>query len=335
MPKKQVSIRDVASACGVSVATVSRIINNQGKCSKETELLVREKIRELGYASGRNPKPSRKTSTRAVGILVPDIRYEFFGNLIALIEQKLYAYDLAAFACNMIEEREALYLDRIASLNLTGLVVVSGYRKKGYQLPDSVPAVYINCIPDEGQADSRVATVESNNVDAGYLAATQLIASGSRHICIVTSRINLDKTPYGRTIGYLKAMWEYGLNCDDSYVITVDSAAYQDGYEATKRLLAAHPGVDGIFCTSDALALGAMHCLRDHGMRVPQDVRIVGCNDTSIAQVHHIATIRHPLEEMAELVVDFLIKMEADKPLTQRHVVLPVSFVPNDTCPVP
>lgn len=335
MSRKTVSIRDVAQACQVSVATVSRVINGKGKCSMKTEQLVRQQIRELNYVPETPAKPADILPIRATGILVPEIEYEFFGRMVAALEAKLFEYDIASFICNMGERREKTYIDILERMNIMGLMVISGYRINGFPVPENLPVIYINCLPENRPEGARIAIVETDNVEAGYLATVKLIKSGCRSPLMITNRPHNENLPHGRSIGYFKAIWEYGLDSAVQQLIQVDTVSFESGYQALDDSMLKNRLFDGIFCSSDLLALGVMRRLLDAGVRVPEDVRLVGCNDTSLARLNQpsIATIRHPIDQIAQESVSLLMNLMKRDDACGTRRLLPVSFVPGETCP--
>ncbi|MDL2319422.1 LacI family transcriptional regulator, partial [Eubacteriales bacterium OttesenSCG-928-A19] len=307
MRRKRYSIREIAEASGVAPSTVSRVLNGSGYVSADTEKRVREVIERVGYTPSQIARGLRVGHSPTIGILVPDIVGEFFTSFSMELHTALFrrSYIPVLLNTEAISDVEA-EVNRIQSaLNPSGWV-----RVLVPPHPDRprTPTVYVDC-PVKGLREGE-ALVHNDNLQIGYLATRELIERGSRHIAMLIYN-RMPGMTNSRYQGYQKALREAGLAEDPALVVECDSISYDAGYACAQRLLREAEHVDGIFCMGDRFVPGVLMALGEHGRRVPEDVRVVGCDDSPISRYVHggFTTVHRYLDKLADAAADALVTM--------------------------
>lgn len=331
--KNSISIKDISKQAGVSIATVSRIINKNGRYSEETEKRVMDIIKANNYVPNMVAKGLRTQKMKNVGIIVPDITNEFFMKLVYEIEKKLFSEGYETFLCNTDEdeEQERKRVHMMTMQNVCSLIYVSGGVADLQEAIKDLPTVFIDRVPDK--ALGNYCTVESDNIQGGYLATKELLDCGCRNILLLTSRRKISGYAE-RFEGYVKALLQKGLEADDIHVVYLEQLNYAAAYEEMARMLSEGDFTyDGIFATSDWLAIGCYKALTERGYRIPQDIKLVGYDDISVTAFNGvpITTIHQQVDEMGARVVEQLLQIMRQEKVEQDVIKVPVYLVPRES----
>lgn len=330
--EKMISMTDISRMAGVSVATVSRVINQNGRYSQETEQRVRAIIEKYHYTPNMAAKGLKTRRTNFVGILVPDITNDFFGWIVQEIQNGLRMHGYMAFVCNTgeDEEIERQYMSMLGAVNPSGMILISGNTSElGNGLKD-LPAIYIDRAPVNGSKE--VTVIESDNYGGAKLAVQELYEKGCRRIaCIRSSRVI--STYSSRYSGYRDQLELYGLEADEKLDLRVDEISFGAAKKAVEELLDSGIGFDGIFCTSDWLALGAVNTLETNNVQVPGEVKVVGFDDISIASlsIKPLTTIHQKTDILGKTAVEEIVKMMQGSPNQKHRILVDVTLVRRDT----
>ena len=329
--RTKISIKEISEKADVSIATVSRVINKNGRYSKETEERVLRVIRENDYQPNLIAKGLRERKMTNVGILVPDIKNEFFTKLIYEIERNLFAGGYETFVCNTDEDEtiEKKHVQMMAMQNVCGLIYISGSAQSSSESREGIPTVYIDRIPSEPHKNDCMIT--SDNVQGGFLATEELLKQGVKRPLFVTSR-KFVSVYAERFEGYCKALAAFGFSEGDRHVVALDSLHYQAAYEKLKELLKSGTfDYDGIFAGSDWLAIGCYQALKEHGYSIPEQVKLVGYDDISITAFNAIpiTTIHQQVDEMGRLAAQHLIRAMEGGRHEEQLLRVPVYTVPR------
>lgn len=329
MKKKSISMKEISELAGVSIATVSRVINQNGRFSKETEERVRRIIREYGYEPNLVARSLRTNRMQVVGIIVPDITNEFFARITQELQNNLFSHGYSTIICNTNEEyeKEQRYLATLKSLKVSGLIYISGAFADGKQ-PLQVPTIYIDRKPPSNSGVRDYVLIESDNIGGGYQATKVLLERGCRRIGLITYRPEISS--HGdRMRGYEQALSEHGLPLDPTLIAQAERVDAASGYEAASRLLKTRPDIDGFFCTADLLAYGVLD--RVSTARTPDGrrIRVIGFDDLSLSGTRSIAlsSVHQSVSEFGLLGANTLVAMIQGKPPEQKHYRLPVKLV--------
>lgn len=326
---KPVSMQDIARMAGVSIATVSRVINNNGRFSEETRQRVQKIIDESGYVTNMAAKSLREQRSKTIGMIVPDISNDFFSTLALHTEQALAREGYSVFVCNDANshDRERSYLRTLISKRVDGIICISGsLMLDAATVPHGTPVVCVDRYPG---ADSPIPRVISEDEQGGYLATKHLLERGCRRILFVSSSL-ADLNKNSRELGYERALAEAGVAPDPGYRLLLSGA--QPSMEETELLVRRFAAIgrpfDGIFAVSDHAAVGALRALQASGVRVPEDVKIVGFDDSIYTRITtpSITSVRRFPEQLAFQGCQALLALIAGKepPL---EAVVPVELV--------
>lgn len=333
MTLKGLSIKKISELSGVSTATVSRVINHNGRFSKETEERVLSVIEQYQYVPNMVARGLRRNASQIVGIIVPDITNEFFARIVLQIQMKLFERNFSAVICNTNEnaQLEVSHLQFLRAQNVSGLIFISGNPSHS-QPSSSLPTVFIDRRPQGvGRKDTLI--IESDNVRGGYLAGKALAELGARRIAtIMDSRMHTaGETRY---LGWKTAMEEEGIQVLPELQLRVPEIGFSAAYDCISRLLEKEGmAFDALFCGTDWLAMGALAVLHEKGIHVPTDVKVIGFDDVSIATFSSkpITTIHQDAERMGELAVELLLRRMAGEPIEEPHRVLDVALIRRGT----
>lgn len=302
--KKKISMIDIAEMSGVSIATVSRVLNQNGRYGKETEKRVLDIVNKYGYQVNQSAKALRTNKTQSIGVFVPDITNEFFAKIVRSIQNELILRDYTVIVCdsNESEEMENIQIENLVAKDIEGIIYISGKRvvKKVYE-SYKIPAIYIDRSPKNAGP-----LVSSDNQKGGYLATKELIEAGCKNIVFLKDERSLWPIRQ-RLRGYKKALKEYGIKFEEKYLINTYVDYNKAKYEIDKAIKS-NLQFDGIFACNDIVGLGAMHALSDNNIKVPEQVKIVGFDNMTISKVCNppMTTISQNTEEMGKIAVERL-----------------------------
>jgi LacI family repressor for deo operon, udp, cdd, tsx, nupC, and nupG len=312
MAVRRATIRQVAAAAKVSVATVSRALENPQIVAEDTLRRVHAVIQELGYTPNAQAQMLRTSKTRLVIALVPDISNPFFSEVIRGIEQVAHENRYAVLLGDSQNSpaREQAYADMIPARQADGLITLVPRLPKQF---GHKPFPLVNAceyVPDGG-----VTSVYVDNT-AGALAAVQhLITLGHRSIAFISGP-KLTAICTDRQRGYELALKQAKLRFNPALMGTGDFTV-ESGVRATEALFASGAEFSALFCANDEMAIGAMQALRARGLRIPQDVSIVGFDDIRFARYTDppLTTIAQPKEELGRQAMRSLLEI-LDNPHT-------------------
>lgn len=330
---KKLSLKDIADMAETSVATVSRVINQNGRFSKETEQRVKSIIEEYGYQPNQLARSLRVNYTKVIGIIVPDITNEFFARIIREAQKVLLEKHYLTLICSSNENyMEARDLIRILTGEKVDGIIYIGEALTGEKV--QIPIVYIDRDP-KGQGEDipeNYSIIECDNVQGGYLAGHELITKGARNITFVKLRAEMSTTRK-RLLGFQQALKEAGMTwreCQESYV---EEVSLEAGKRAMESIVKNHPEVDGVFFMSDQLGVGALEYLNNAGICVPEQMKIVGFDDTSISEVcvPKLTTVHQPASEMGKRAAQQVLSLIQGESLIEQRQCLPVTLVVRES----
>ncbi|SDZ50975.1 LacI family transcriptional regulator [Evansella caseinilytica] len=330
--KRSLSIKEIAKLCNVSVATVSRVINQNGRFSKETEKKVLEAIEKFGYKTNMVAKSLRIQESKSIGVIVPDIKNEFFASIVLEIENYCFSEGYSVFICNTNkeEEKEKAYLKSLDAKGVDGLIYISGRETISLDaLQREIPIVCIDRKPD---IDTNIAIVESDNYRGGFLATEELIKAGCKDILIIKNRRKFSPARL-RYKGYQEALELYDLPLKDELVIDIDQTTFEQAKETVSSVIKRRVKFDGVFATNDWIALGALISLKEHHLKVPDNVKLIGFDNISIAKYSYpaITTVHQDKKRLGEEASRALLRLIRKEGGEKLNIVLPVSLVKRQT----
>ena len=318
------TIRDVAKRANVSVATVSRVINNKGYVHEETRTAVSRAIEELGFEPNQLARSLTNHRSMMLGVIVPHVGTTFYGQLIEGIEQAALSYGYKTMLCNTQDsgERELDYLKIFEQYSVEGVIVASNFNNKEKLQSLNIPVISVDhLVSDE------IPSVTSNNEKGGALAAKALIEAGAKNFLLLRGPSFLI-TSQERTKGFLDVIENY----DCTYEI-LDFDLIDPDAEFIYNHINNNPQIDAVFAMSDTLALIALGCLQKCGRKVPEEVQLIGYDDAPFTKWTNpgISTISQSVKYMGSESVNTLIKMIKNEELPTQHRLIDVKLKTRET----
>lgn len=317
-------MKDVARLAGVSTSTVSHVINNSRFVSESIRERIESAIRELNYAPSALARSLKINQTHTIGMLLTASSNPFYAEVVRGVENSCYERGYSLVLCNTEgdEDRMNRSLETLLQKRVDGLLIMCTES----HLPSAdiltrypgIPSVMMDWAPFDGDSD----IIQDNSLLGGELAANHLIASGyTRIACIAGPR---DKTPARlRLEGFKQAMAAAGLVLPPEYIIDGDFE-FQGGFNGMNALLACKIRPQAVFTSNDAMAVGAYHALYQAGVRIPEDMAVMGYDDIELARymTPPLTTIHQPKDELGELAIDTLIHRLKSPGGSQQRLVL-------------
>ncbi len=318
------TIRDVAKKANVSVSTVSRVINQKGYVHEETKVLVNKIIKELGFIPNQLARSLTNRSSKIIGVIVPHIGPSFYGELLEGIESQAAAYGYKIMFCHTQDDpdRELEYLKFFEQYNIEGLIIASNFSNRDKLADLNIPVVTVDHILDEN-----IPSITSDNVKGGELAAKKLIEKGAKRILVFRGPSFL-LTTMERTIGFLNELKKHQIFADifDFDLVNPDTKLIEE-------ILRNNITVDGIFTFSDTLAFATLNILQKLGKKIPQDVQLIGYDNTPYSKwvTPAITTVHQSVNFMGKQSFINLTRLIRGVELETLHDIIDVKLIERET----
>lgn len=327
--KKKTTIYDIAERLGLTAATVSRALNNNPKISEKTRKLVQETAAEMNYEQNTLAKALKSGKSYNVGVIVPRIDSNFFASVIRGIEEELYPKGYHVIICQT-HDQEKLETGNINSLlnaQVDGILMSISNAKTKHKIFDSIAQKNVSLIFFDRKKDiPNVSSVTIDDFNGAYEATKHLIQQGYKRIAHLSNDRSLEIFK-NRYLGYKQALIDHGLEVDESLVIETFSKVLE-GRKTTKRLLSLPNPPDAIFSSSDFSALGAIEEIKAHGLRIPEDISVIGFSNepfTRFMELSITSVDQSPIEMGRIAAKVFLEEVDGDRKTkkTQQIVLKP------------
>lgn len=332
------TIQDVAKRAGVSISTVSRVVNKTVKVDPATEHRVQEAIAVLGYRPNLLARSFRRKETRTIGLLVPDNSNPFFAEIARTIEDVGFAEGYSVILCNsdLSEAKQAAYVDVLLAKQVDGLILTSTGlipSVDGLSVIDRILAAGVPCVVVDRDLEGwPVDQVLVDNHQGGCQAGEYLTGLGhSQLACLVGPH---DLTPSaGRIAGFKRALADVRVDLPAEAIVR-GNGRFDGGVEATRELLQRRVAFTALFAFNDVMAIAAIGTLRRAGQRVPEDVSVIGFDDTFLATAMFppLTTVAQPMADMGRRSVRLLLDRIADREAPVSRIVLPTTLVKRKSC---
>ena len=327
------SIKDVAKEAGVSIATVSRVLNDIDVVNEDTKKKVLDAIKKLSYRPNIIARSLKTQKTKTIGILLPDISNQFYPEIVRGAEDVSNIYDYNIILCNsdLDIEKEKEYLRVLSEKMVDGVIYMSSsLNDEILELINelNLKTVLVETKDKEGSLPS----VTIDNVKACYDSTKLLIDKGIREIAFIGVEKGKKNAWGDRFIGYEKAMQEAGIKVD-SDLVYFNSLKVKSGYEGIQKFLKEKKKFKGVVCASDEIAMGVINALRDNKIKIPKDVSVVGFNDNYAAAIFYpkITTVSQPTYDMGSVAMRMLIKLLNKKEIDEPHYVLEHQLIERES----
>jgi LacI family transcriptional regulator len=327
-----VSITDIAKQTGVSPATVSRVLNGKRYANEEKKRQILKLVEETGYIPNKAARNMVLQRSFTIGIVVPDAFNIFQRQLFSIIERHLdsFGYHTLFFFVKLDSTSEKKCLDRLKPEKLDGVIMLHEIKSgEFYEYLANANIPVVSTIVN----NSNIPTVTVNDKQAAFDAVTHLINLGHRKISMISGC----SFSYGlrRLEGFYEALDTAGIDHDEKKIVDVQQYTPETGMYAMRELLLRTRDFSAVFVSSDELALGAVRTLLDEGIRLPEDISVIGFDDIDIANYFHprLTTIRQPLLEIGEQSALILHRLITGQKPSELNIVLPHNLIIREsTC---
>jgi LacI family transcriptional regulator len=325
-------MKDIADDLGLSVVTVSKVLRNHPDIGEETRERVLKRVQELDYQPNVLARSLVTGRSNLVGLIVPDLLHPFFADVAKALSSAIgrKGYSLIISSSEEDPELERREIRQLLARRLDALVIAStGASIEQFELMERKKEPFVLIDRDFGGISANFVGIDDEA--AGRIATEHLLDMGCKRIAHIRGRAN--STGIGRFEGYRKALLKWRLPCPDKYVVSrqnVDTNSVELGTEAMRLLLRRNPQPDGVFCYNDPLAIGALEAILEEGLRIPEDIAVIGCGN-----LHYDRSLRVPLSsidqhssEIGQRAADILLNMiESKQPPRARSCILEPALV--------
>lgn len=322
------TLKDVAREAGLTVSTVSRVLNNRGYISEKTRKNVYRVMEELNYQPNEVARSLSKQVTNTIGVIVPHIVHPYFAKLISFLEAQASKQGYKILLCNSRAdtEREWEYLEMCRSNRVAGIVLCSASVNLEKLSTLDIPVITI-----EREEDVSIAGIDCDNYMGGKLAAEHLLSRGCKNLLHFSGITEVPMPADQRATGFIDTCESHKIPYK---IIQSDATKYYniEYSEYVMETLKNNPKVDGVFASSDVIAAQVIQCCCALGISIPSQLKLVGFDDVNIAQLTTppITTIRQPISEMAEAAIRYIQDIRDEK-IVPKRTILPVTLIQRST----
>lgn len=335
------TIKDVADRAGVSIATVSRVINGATVVSEKSRQRVLAAIQELDFKPSQIARNLVMQTSNTIGVIVPALSNQFTGGILNGIEEKSSScgYDIMVCGTGGDTEKERRYLELFQERHVAGIIFM-GWKLKPETVEVINELVVQVIMMNRNASGLKVPTVSIDNFRAAYQMTNYLISKGHRRIAFFRNSVDIDACGVEQYSGFERALAEAGMEIDRSLVKYGEFSEVRS-YQLMEEMIQSGNLPTAVFATSDIMAIGAANALKDHGYNVPEDVSVVGFNDVEMSSLYRpaLTVIHQPLwamgAEAVKMIVDSRNKKEEEGAGMEndgRTVILPHKLIERDSC---
>jgi len=325
------TMRQVAEDLGVSVTTVSKVLNNQRDIGKTTRARVLARVAELGYQPNAVARSLALRRSHTLGIVIPDLMHSFFVEVIAALESVVHTRGYGLLLCNSEESsrKERAELQLLDQRQVDGVVIASAGASTNSDVLNGLSrrGVALVMIDRDDHPDVICDRVLTDDEEVGRLATAHLAGRGRRAIAHITGPRIVHAMR--RTSGYRQALREAGLRVHEDWIV-LGGFKEADGYRAMAHLLALKERPDAVFAVNDPAAIGALKAIWDAGLRVPEDVAVVGAGDIAHGDLLRVplTTVAWPRRDVGRRAAALLLdRLDANVSEGYRRIVIPPKLV--------
>lgn len=313
------TLKDVAKEAGLAVETVSRVLNNRGYISEKTKKKVYDAMQKIGYRPNIVARTLSKGRSDAIAVIVPHMIHPYFSQMLSEIESYAAEKQYQVFVNNSTgdPQKEKSVLELCENSLVAGVLIFSQQVK-----PETLKRFNLPIITIERFIEGGTGCVLCDNYRGGQIAAEELISKGCENLLMLGSVWQSKMPADVREDGFMDVCRKKGVNAK---VLTSDSQEYKEMeyHESIIKALKEFPETDGVFCSSDLIAAQVLQAAAVMGKRVPEDIKIIGFDDTELAKLTTppLTTVHQPIREMARLAIDMILNTMENKEVQERNVL--------------
>lgn len=323
------NIKDVAKHAGVSVTTVSRVMNNRGAISEMTRSKVYKAMEELNYHPNEIAKSLYTKKSNLIGLILPDISNPFYSEETKYISESLYINNYKLMLCNASNDciREKEYINMLQRNQVDGIIIGSHTLRLEEYMKLKLPIVAL-----DRYLGKNIPVVSADHIQGGSLAAHELIRSGCKNVLQFEGSTKVKTPSNERHSEFAKVMKENNVNCT-SVELPVNFFSVDNYPPFIKKVLDSHPNIDGIFA-GDTVAFAVINELLSRNVKIPHDIKVVGYDRTALCRIAYpkLTTIEQPIKEIANAAVSTLLELiNNHNAIIPRDTKLPVTLYKGKT----
>lgn len=311
------------------MATVSRVVNNNPNVKPATRKKVYEAIERLGYRPNAVARGLASKKTTTVGVVIPDISNANFAEVARGIEDiaNMYHYNIILCNADKKKDKEIRVINTLLEKQVDGLLFMGGAVTEEHMQAfktANVPIVLCATTDENGQIPS----VDINHEEAAYDAVRKLVQEGHRRIAMISGTLQDPANGYARFQGYKRALEDSGIPYNETLVRT-GNYRYESGVEAMKYFIDMSERPTAVFAATDEMAIGAIHCIQDSGLKVPDDVSVISVDNTRMASMvrPQLTAVAQPMYDIGAVSMRLLTKLMKKEVVEHAKVVLPHEIV--------
>ncbi len=319
------TIKDVAKKAGLSIATVSRVLNKSGRVSKEKEIAVREAVQQLHYKPNLLARGLASQHSNIIGLIIPNILNPFFTELAQIIDEitSKHGYKVLIFNSNNNSAKDKEHVETLISYNVAGIVIFSSKINTITDFRGKLPIVCID------RYNEGFPVVTCDSYEGGKQAGEILLKNNCKNIVYIKGSSNLNTT-IDRENGFLSSLKGKKVK----YRCFEGDYTYSSGVKIAKKIFESDEKIDGIFCFDDILAMSVLKIAQEYNVDIPKDVKLIGFDNIYINKynVKKLTTISQPKKEMCYKSIEILMKLIENKNIRKQKYVLPITVIKGETC---
>jgi len=323
-----ITIKDVAELAGVTVTTVSRVLNNRGYISEKTRQNVKEAMEELDYQPNEVARSLFRKKSNLIGLIVPDVAHPFFAQLTSSIEYHAYKNGYKILICNSYGDsvKEKDYIDMLKRNQVDGIIMGSHTLEISEYLNLGRPIVSIDrCLA------KNIPYITSDNYNGGTLATNLLIDKGCKNLAHISGPLILNTPANKRFEAFVDVATKRHINH-----VVVETRLYsfkiEEYEELIYKLFSDNPDIDGVFASSDIIAACVINVSNTLQKEIAKDIKVVGYDDIDFSAliVPPLTTIRQPIKVIGEMAIKLIIDQLEEKPINNENI-LPIELIVRKT----
>lgn len=330
------TMKRIAAELGVSITTVSKVLNDQPDIGQVTRARVLAKVEELGYRPNAVARSLSLRRTHTLGVVIPDLIHTFFVEIVSGIESVMSARGYGLLLCSSGEDlrKERSELEMLRARQVDGIVLASAHVSGNTDVLKQIAALGCALVMIDRDDHPRVKChrVITDDEEVGRLATTHLLRHGRRAIAHIGGPAIVHARR--RETGYVEALRAHRIEPKPEWIVR-SGFMEADGYNAMRRLLELQPPIDAVFAANDPAAIGAMRAIWDAGRRVPADIAVVGAGHVAYGDLLRVplTTVAWSREELGRQAAELLLDQIGPAPHgPYRRVVIPPSLVVRESC---
>lgn len=320
------TIKDVAKVAEVTVTTVSRVLNNRGYISESTRKKVYDAMEQLNYRPNEMARSLLRKKSNLIGLIIPTVAHPFFAELTNYIEYYAYKLGYKILLCNSYQDsiKEKEYIMMLKSNQVDGIIMASHTLEIDEYLNLNLPIVAI-----DRMFSKSIPFITSDNYSGGVLATNLLIDKGCKKLAHISGSLDLETPANNRYKAFLDVVTKRNI---ENVILETQLGILENYEKIVYKLFEEHPDIDGIFVSSDMIGISVIKVAKELGKEIPKDLKIVGYDDIAFSSLisPSLTTIKQPIEQMAELVIQILIDQMEQKEVSLENV-LPITLVERET----